>query len=285
MAGDLASARDAFIEASFWHGSMHAADSALAAHPEVASSDVYTAAILADDAAVRRFIGEDSAQATAKGGPRKVDPLTYLCFSTYLRNDRDRSDAFVRTARVLLDAGADPNTGFFDPSHQPEPERETVLYGAAGVAHHAGITRLLLDRGADPNDGEVAYHAPEGWDNAALKVLLETGKLSPDTLTTMLARKADWHDLEGMRLVLDHGVDVNRISHWGKTALHNALLRNNSLAMLDLLLDRGADPSIVAKGLRHGGFREGQSSVSLAAAAPTYSPRSNAAAFRSISIR
>jgi len=266
MAEELKSARDAFIEASFWHGSKRAADAALAANPEIASSDVYTAAVLADDAAVRRFVGADARQATAKGGPREVDPLTYLCFSTYLRNDRDRSAAFVRTATILLDAGADPNTGFFDPKHQPNPERESVLYGAAGVAHHAGVTRLLLERGADPNDGEVAYHAPEGWDNDALKVLLDSGKLSAESLTTMLLRKTDWHDLEGIRLVLDYGADVNAMSHWGKTALHNALISDNSLAIIDLLLDRGADPSIVANDLRHGGeSRPGRSSTALAA--------------------
>ena len=266
MDDDLSAARDAFIEASFWHGSKRAADAALATHPRIASSDVYTAAILGDDNAVRRFVEADRSQATAKGGPRKVDPLTYLCFSTYLRNDRARSDAFVRTARVLLDAGADPNTGFFDSKHQPGPARETALYAAAGVAHHPGITRLLLERGADANDEEVAYHAPEGWDNAALKVLLESGRLNADNLTTMLLRKTDWHDLEGVRLLLDHGAEVNGPSRWGKTPLENALISDNSLAIVDLLLDRGADASLVAKDLRHGGdARVGRSSSAIAA--------------------
>jgi ankyrin repeat protein len=266
MAEESKSARDKFIEAAFWHGELAKANAILAAHREIAGADIFTAVMLGDNEAVRRFIAADQAQATTKGGPRNVDPLTYLCFSTYLRNDPPRSDAFVSAATMLLDAGADPNTGFFDPRHQPEPTKETVLYAAAGVAHHAGVTRLLLERGADPNDGEVAYHAPEGWDNDALRALLESGKLSADSLTTMLARKADWHDLEGMRLVLDHGVEVNRMSHWGKTALHNAILSNNSLAIIDLLLDRGADPSIVAKDLRHGGeFRTGRSSSALAA--------------------
>ena len=117
MAEELKAARDAFIEASFWHGSKRAADAALAAHPEITGSDVYTAAVLADEAAVRRFVSADTRQATAKGGPRELDALTYLCFSTYLRDDRDRSDAFVRTATILLDAGANPNTGFFDENH------------------------------------------------------------------------------------------------------------------------------------------------------------------------
>jgi hypothetical protein len=46
-----------------------------------------------------------------KGGPFGWDALTYLCFSRDLRLDVLRSDAFVRTARVLLDAGTNANTG------------------------------------------------------------------------------------------------------------------------------------------------------------------------------
>jgi hypothetical protein len=105
---ELESARAAFIDASFWHGSLSKAESIIAAHPEIASSDVHTAAVLGDDAAVRRFLTIDRAHATAKGGPRNVDALTYLCFSTYLAKDRSRSDAFVRAATALLDAGVDP---------------------------------------------------------------------------------------------------------------------------------------------------------------------------------
>jgi hypothetical protein len=93
--------------------------------------------------------------ATATGGPRNVDALTYLCFSTYLRDDRERSADFVRAATALLDAGADVNTGFFDPTHRPEPEWESAIYGAAGVAHHPELTRLLIERGGNPNDEET----------------------------------------------------------------------------------------------------------------------------------
>src|SRR2546421_9461926 len=127
--------RASFIDAALWHGPLEPAASILAAHPEIASSDIHTAAILGDDEAVRRFLAQDPANATAKGGPRGWDALTHLCFSKYLRLDRARSDGFVRAATALLDAGASPNTGFYDPEHQPKPTLESVLYGAAGVAH------------------------------------------------------------------------------------------------------------------------------------------------------
>jgi ankyrin repeat protein len=219
----------------------------LAAHPEIAGSDIHTAAILGDDAAVRRFLDLDGANATAKGGPRGWDALTHLCFSKYLRLDGARSDSFVRAATALLDAGASANTGFYDESHQPKPEWESVLYGAAGVAHHAELTRLLLERGADPNDGEVAYHTPETLDNRALKILVASGKLTPASIAIMLLRKFAWHDDDGVAWLLDHGADPNLLTYGGRRPLHHALARGNRLAYFELLLDHGADPTLPAK--------------------------------------
>ncbi len=40
--------RNEFIDASMWHGSLHRALEILVAHPEVASSDIHTAALLGD---------------------------------------------------------------------------------------------------------------------------------------------------------------------------------------------------------------------------------------------
>ncbi len=248
----------AFLDASVWHGSLDRAAAILAAHPEIAGRDIYVAAILGDDAAVRRFLQLDAGNATARGGPRDWDALTYLCFSKYLRLDPARSGAFVRAATALLDAGASANTGFYEMAHQPKPEYESVLYGAAGVAFHAGVTRLLLERGADPNDDETPYHSPEDYDNSALKVLLESGKLTADSRATMLLRKADCHDYEGMKIVLEYVADPNRMSRFGYTGLHQAARRDNRLEIITLLLDHGADPILKS-------FRDGRSAQAIAA--------------------
>jgi ankyrin repeat protein len=227
--------RTAFINASVWHGSLDRAQAILAAHPEVGSSDIHTAALLGDFAAVTRFLDEDPANAVAKGGPRSWDALTHLCFSRFLRLDPARSEGFLRAATALLDAGADPNTGFYESNHQPKPEWECALYGAAGVAHHPELTKLLLDRGADPNDGEVAYHSPETLDNRTIKVLVDSGKLTQDTIGLMLARKFNWHDDEGAHWLLEHGADPNWLL-WGSRPLHWALRHGVPIHYFEWLL-------------------------------------------------
>ncbi len=227
-------------------GTLERAEAILAEHPEIATSDIQAAAILGDDAAVRRFLDHDPSNATAKSGPREWDALTHLCFSRYLRLDSTRSDAFVRAATALLDAGASANTGWYERDHLPEPEWESALYGAAGIAHHPELTRLLLERGADPNDNEVVYHTPETDDNRAMKLLVETGKLTGENLALMLIRKHDWHDYEGVKWLLEQGVDPERDRWRGFKALHHALARDNHLAIVELLLDHGADPMTIA---------------------------------------
>jgi ankyrin repeat protein len=246
------------LDAGHGSGTLAGAAAILAAHPDVATGAIHAAAILGDDAAVRRFLELDRANATVKGGPRGWDALTHLCFSRYLRLDRARSAGFVRAAAALLDAGASANTGWYEANHQPSPEWESVLYGAAGVARHAELTRLLLERGADPNDEETPYHAPETYDNGAVQALVASGKLSADSLATMLLRKADWHDSEGSKFLLEHGADPNRMTRWGHTALQHAVRRDNVLENIELLLDHGADATLA-------NHADGKSAVAMAA--------------------
>ena len=160
----------AFIEvacvprhSSHGSGTLEHAQMILSRYPQVATSNIYTSAILADESAVRGFLARDPRSATATGGTYGWDALTYLCFSRYLRLDRQRSDAFIATAQALLDAGASANTGWYEMIDHPNPRPvlESAIYGAAGIARHSGLTHLLLERGADPNDEETPYHVPE----------------------------------------------------------------------------------------------------------------------------
>jgi len=240
-------------------GSLDEAERIRAEHPDVVSANIYTAAVVADEGHVRSFLELDAGLATQTGGPRDWDALTCLCFSRYLRLDRSRSDAFVRVARLLLEAGADANTGWVEMIDHPNPRpmQEAVIYGAAGVAQHPELTRLLLEYGADPNDGETPYHAPETRDNTTVQVLLDSGKLNANSLATLLLRKCDWHDEAGVRLLLAHGADPNHMTIWGYTALHQAIRRDNGLDTVEALVAHGADPLLPS--------RDGWSAVRIAA--------------------
>lgn len=230
----------------------------------MASRSIYSAAVLGDAAHVQRFIELDPADATAKGGPYEWDALTYLCFSRYLRLDQSRSDGFIQAATSLLAAGASANTGFEERGESP-PVWESALYGAAGVAHHAGVTRALIEHGADPNDDEVPYHTPETYDNEALKIVVESGRLTDHSLGMMLLRKTDWHDYDGIKWLLERGVNPNQPTPWGKTTLHNALISDNSLQIFEILLDHGGDPAIVAERPDRSGSSQGKSVMAIAA--------------------
>jgi len=119
-----------------------------------------------------------------------------------------------------------------------------VLYGAAGVLQNAPLTQLLLDRGADPNDNEACYHSPETWENDAMKAIVNTGKLTANNLSMMLIRKHDFHDYEGAKFLLEYGANPNLEWRPGFYPIHHALLRGNSLAIIELLLDHGANPHV-----------------------------------------
>lgn len=263
---DLPDPVAAFIEAACvprhsGHGSgtLEHAELILARYPHVATANIHTAAILADEPTVLKLLTQNPKDATATGGPHNWDALTHLCFSRYLRLDPSRSEAFVRTAQTLLDAGASANTGWYEMIDHPTPRPtfESAIYGAAGIAQHPGLTQLLVDNGADPNDKETPYHVPEGYDNTVLKIILESGRFTQASLNTVLLRKADWHDEHGIELALEHGANPNSRTHWGFTALHQSLRRDNGLVIIELLLNHGADPTLPT--------RDGHSAIFIAA--------------------
>jgi ankyrin repeat protein len=240
-----------------WHGSgnLAPANELLEQHPELAEESIYTAAVLGNAAAVDRFLKSEKSLATAEGGPYDWDALTYLCFSRYLRLEKTDSDGFVASAKALLDAGASANTGWWEENTgEDRAFWESAIYGASCVAQHAELTKLLLDHGANPNDEETPYHIPETNDLSVLKVVLDSAKMNAESLTTMLLRKADWHDHDGMRMLLVAGADPNGVTRWGNTALHQSIRRDNALPNIELLLDHGADFSVVTKNEGISGF-------------------------------
>lgn len=244
---------DTFIEVACvdrhgWHGSggLEYAERILAKYPQVAGANIFTAAILGDADKVRLYVERDSSLARVKGGPHDWDALTYLCFSRYLRIDPARSNSFVTAARVLLEAGADANTGWIEYiDDPPRPIREPVIYGAAAIARNPELTKLLLEFGADPNDEETPYHVAETYDNEVLRILLDSGRLNETSLATIVSRKCDWHDDAGLKLALERGANPNYRTRWKYTPFQHSIRRDNGLIMIEMLLDHGADPYVV----------------------------------------
>src|SRR5579859_2812941 len=225
-------------------GTLDQAELIRARYPEVTTANIYTAAVLADEEKVRRYLSNDPALATTSGGPHGWDALTYLCFSRYLRLDPTRSEAFVATARVLLKAGASASTGWMETTDDdpPRPFLESVLYAAAGLARHPELTRLLLEYGADPNDEETCYHAPKTYDNTVVQILLDSGRCNERSLAWLAARKADWHDEKGLLLALEGGANPNFMTHWKYSPFQHSIRRDNGLVMIAMFLEHGADP-------------------------------------------
>jgi hypothetical protein len=128
-------------------------------------------------------------------------------------------------ARLLLDAGADPN------SHTLEWGGEgqmSAVYDAV-ERRDVQLLKLLLERGA-AKDEDAFYHACEQSDTAFLELVFEPG------LESMINHKLDFEDLPGVRWFLERGADVN-----ANHCLHHAICRGRGLTILAMLLDAGAD--------------------------------------------
>jgi ankyrin repeat protein len=146
----------------------------------------------------------------------------------------------IESARVLLDAGADVN--------------QTTGYGwspllVATQNRHYKFAAFLLERGADPNLANKG-----GW----VPLYLATDNRNIENGDYPVP-KADMDHLEFITLLLDKGADVNHrvkdstetrtvfTNQWldenGATAFLRAS-QSSDLALMKLLLARGADPMI-----------------------------------------
>ena len=153
----------------------------LARDPGIAAGNVYVATATADAGELRRVLAADPAAARRDGGPLQWEPLLYLA---YARHDpRIPADATLETARLLLEAGADPDAGYL---WHGLPSPFTALTGAFGEGelgparqprhpHSLALARLLLEAGADPNDAQALYNRQFQPGNDHLELLLEFG--------------------------------------------------------------------------------------------------------------
>ncbi len=253
-----ARARASLLVRAACSGDMRQASMLLASDPSLESFDLYTACVSGADPEVARVLDRDPALARGRGGPLAREPILYACFSRFLRSDARRAAGIVRVVRLLLDRGADVNAHFL---HHEGSETwvQTSLYGAAGIANNAELTRMLLTAGADvnelhgkPGDGaescglEALYHASEFADVTCLRLLLEARPpLHPKRVSYCLARMLDFENPTGVELYLRHGADPNFRIPWmhDRTHLHRAVVYGRSLPIVRLLVEAGGDPN------------------------------------------
>src|SRR5690242_8195960 len=198
-------------------------------HPQITRLSVCAAA--ADLPQLAAHLAADRRAAARPGGPFRCEPLFYLA---YARHDPAIDEAAVLgAARMLLQAGADPNAGYL---WHGLPTPFTVLTGVFGEGelgpvrqprhpHSLALARLLLEAGADPNDGQALYNRMFEPGNDHLELLFEFGlgagdggpwkaRLGDalDTPRQLLRGELAWAISHGMtervRLLTGHGVDV-----------------------------------------------------------------------------
>ena len=207
----------------------------LAQHPWLARHDINTAVVCGEIDHVRHLIAHDARVAVTPSstpspyrgmsggandlygylGAKGWSPLSYLAFAR-LPLDATNDHA-VDVARLLLDAGADPNV-FFDAGDS----HYTPMTGVAGEGEEdrpphprrEELTRLLLEFDANPYDIQVVYnlgfHSEYLW---WLPLIYER--------SVVRGRIADWQDPEwrmldmggygcGARWLLDHAIEHDK---------------------------------------------------------------------------
>ena len=175
--------------------------------------------------------------------PHDWPPLLYVCHA----RDAEPEDR-LRLASALLDLGADPNVG----TRESESVRgyRTALGAAIGHARDRALAKALLDAGADIADGPTLYEGSAMWEAVRHRDM--------ESLQALLAKEPpQWHvchalphalqydDADLTRLLLDHGGDPNwTMGRWGfdGNCLHEAVVLDNSPAVLTALLEHGAQP-------------------------------------------
>ena len=211
------------------------ADALLRQSPALATASPLHALVLGDAAAVERALDDGTLALDAPAGPLRMTPLLYVCFSRYAQRDSPRAPALVDTARRLLARGANPNVTFETPQYPGNPF--PCLYGASGYNDNPALTRLLVEAGARVDDDESIYHSTEHADLECLRVLLAQ---RPRVTGHVLKHMLDREDIAGTTLLLDAGADPAETNGRGETALHWAVWRDRSPAIVTLLLARGA---------------------------------------------
>lgn len=235
--------------------------------PELATADVYTMAATGTADDLERLLGERPELVRTDGGPFGWVPLLYLCYSRI--PDGDGRSA-VAAAEVLLRAGADPNAGYLWRGLRSPFTALTGVFGGGEQdqpphPHAVELARLLLRAGADPNDNQVLYNRMFSSDDDHLRLLFDHGlgtevdspwrrligehyPTPEQMITEQLRWAADHHLPDRIRLLLEHGVDVDGRGYhpnFGDQTPYQLAVLAGDREIAELLAAAGADTTVV----------------------------------------
>lgn len=190
--------------------------------------NIFTAAITADVAGVRKFI-------RAKSAPRKdVNNMSLLHYAA-LSGLGDKAPLALRQiTETLLDAGADGNA-----SEQIGPYPDiSVLHLAASANFPVADTLLSRGCNADLGFGQCLWRTPDRM----AELFLEHGanvNFRDSAGQPLLNSRIHWN-LPGVALwLLKNGADPTQTDALGNTALHEAADRGINPKVIQAIIERG----------------------------------------------
>jgi ankyrin repeat protein len=208
----------------------------LDADPTLVSHDLACACVTGQADEVARRLAAAPGIVSEPTGPNGWEPILYACFSRLLRGDTEWAPGIREVVRILLAAGADPNTSFIEHGEW----LQVALYGAAGIAGDPEVTRMLLEAGADPTDerdgyhgNEVLYHACELYDPTCAMLVIDAG-CRQDLVDYDLGRALNFPNAEMVEMFCTHGARASA------GELHQAVWRRRPPRTIEALLDAGA---------------------------------------------
>ncbi len=251
------------------NGNEEKARTIITANKDIPQISIFAAAALGEAEIVGDMLMRDRALAAKSGGPEGWEPLLYLCFSCFLKNPShnerfvqtaelllehgananafhvQKDDSFKRklsalygtvgiagnaaVAKVLLEAGADPNDG-------------ESLYHAAELPSHECLD-LLYQYGVNLNATPALFRKLDFDDYFGVKWFMEHGA-DPNRTLGDHGTSLHWAVIRGrspstIELLIQFGAEVNASRPDGKTPYMLAV-RYGRADLADILRIHGA---------------------------------------------
>jgi ankyrin repeat protein len=224
-----------FVAASI-EGHLREAERILDTDPAIARYNLEAAAVLGDSERVGEWLGLDPAAAVAIHELRGWPPLLYVCYSRWHQIDPARAAGMAEVVRLLVDAGASPDT-----NNGARDGYRSALKGSVEV-NNPDVVRVLLEAGANPDLGRPIGEAAGLRDPRCLELLLSHGaRVVAGTWTVGAAVFSD--DAHAVSVLLEAMDSANGLAAREATEALPDAAADASVDVVAALLAAGADPA------------------------------------------